>query len=203
MTRFAETLEAVCVEAVESGEMTKDLAMIIGRDAAVDDHRGVPRRARPAPAGEDGLRNRQLLVVRPTVVRRALLALSALALLASCGSDDDDGGGDATTTAPASAGTTVPGSGSDAADEEAAIADLAQRQGADPADIEVVSVENVTWPDSSVGCPEEGMQYAQMLTDGVRIVLELDGQQYEYHASADLPVFYCPDPQPPVGDSTA
>jgi isocitrate dehydrogenase len=33
VTRFAETLEAVCVEAVEAGEMTKDLALLISRDA--------------------------------------------------------------------------------------------------------------------------------------------------------------------------
>ncbi len=33
VTRFAETLEAVCVEAVEAGEMTKDLALLIARDA--------------------------------------------------------------------------------------------------------------------------------------------------------------------------
>jgi len=138
-------------------------------------------------------------------MRRALFALSVLAVLASCGSDDDDdSGGGATTTGsggvPASAASSVPGTASDAADEEAAIADLAERQGADPADIEVVSVENVTWPDASVGCPEEGMQYAQMLTDGVRIVLELDGQRYEYHAGGDREVFFCPDPQPPVGE---
>jgi isocitrate dehydrogenase len=30
---FAEALEAVCVEAVEAGEMTKDLALLIGKDA--------------------------------------------------------------------------------------------------------------------------------------------------------------------------
>jgi isocitrate dehydrogenase len=33
VTRFAETLEQVCIEAVEAGEMTKDLAMIVGKDA--------------------------------------------------------------------------------------------------------------------------------------------------------------------------
>ena len=60
-------------------------------------------------------------------------------------------------------------------------------------------VENVTWPDSSLGCPEEGTQYAQMLTDGVLIVLELDGQQYEYHAALGDEAFYCENPQPPVG----
>jgi isocitrate dehydrogenase len=33
VTRFAETLERVCVDTVESGQMTKDLALLIGRDA--------------------------------------------------------------------------------------------------------------------------------------------------------------------------
>jgi isocitrate dehydrogenase len=32
VTHFADTLEAVCVEAVEAGDMTKDLAILIGRD---------------------------------------------------------------------------------------------------------------------------------------------------------------------------
>ena len=33
VTKFAETLERVCVETVEAGEMTKDLAILISRDA--------------------------------------------------------------------------------------------------------------------------------------------------------------------------
>lgn len=33
VTQFAQTLEAVCVEAVEQGEMTKDLALLISKDA--------------------------------------------------------------------------------------------------------------------------------------------------------------------------
>ena len=32
VTRFAETLERVCVETVESGRMTKDLALLVGKD---------------------------------------------------------------------------------------------------------------------------------------------------------------------------
>ncbi len=32
VTRFAETLERVCVQTVESGAMTKDLAVLIGKD---------------------------------------------------------------------------------------------------------------------------------------------------------------------------
>ena len=34
VTRFAETLERVCVETVESGKMTKDLAILVGPDQA-------------------------------------------------------------------------------------------------------------------------------------------------------------------------
>jgi isocitrate dehydrogenase len=33
VVKFAETLETVCIEAVEAGEMTKDLAVLISRDA--------------------------------------------------------------------------------------------------------------------------------------------------------------------------
>jgi isocitrate dehydrogenase len=33
VTKFAEALEAVCKEAVEDGEMTKDLALLIAKDA--------------------------------------------------------------------------------------------------------------------------------------------------------------------------
>ena len=32
VTRFAEELEKVCIETVESGKMTKDLALLIGPD---------------------------------------------------------------------------------------------------------------------------------------------------------------------------
>jgi isocitrate dehydrogenase len=32
VTEFAETLERVCVETVESGKMTKDLALLVGSD---------------------------------------------------------------------------------------------------------------------------------------------------------------------------
>ena len=34
VVRFAEALEAVCVETVESGFMTKDLALLVGPDQA-------------------------------------------------------------------------------------------------------------------------------------------------------------------------
>jgi isocitrate dehydrogenase len=33
VTRFAETLEQVCIETVEGGQMSKDLALLVGGDA--------------------------------------------------------------------------------------------------------------------------------------------------------------------------
>lgn len=53
---------------------------------------------------------------------------------------------------------------------------------------EVVSVEAVTWPDSSLGCPSPGVAYTQALVDGMRVVVSVDGQQYDYRfGSGDQP----------------
>ena len=54
VTGFAEALEQVCVETVESGKMTKDLALLVGPDQALPHHRGVPRRPRRGPCQADG-----------------------------------------------------------------------------------------------------------------------------------------------------
>jgi hypothetical protein len=50
--------------------------------------------------------------------------------------------------------------------------------GVDPSLLTVTSAEPVTWPDSSLGCPQPGIQYLQMLTPGYRI--ELHGAQGDY-----------------------
>lgn len=81
---------------------------------------------------------------------------------------------------------------------ESAVADLAARKDVNPADVRVVSAESVTWPDTSLGCPRKEMGYLQVLTDGVLVVLELDGTRYEYHGDATNPPTYCADPKPPV-----
>lgn len=75
---------------------------------------------------------------------------------------------------------------------EEAISDLA-RQLRIPADqIEVVRSEEVEWPDASLGCPEEGMAYAQVVTPGFQVILETDSRVYDYHAGSDGDVFLCP-----------
>jgi len=58
---------------------------------------------------------------------------------------------------------------------------------------EVISVEAVTWPDSSLGCPSPGVSYTQALVDGVRVVVTVDGQQYDYRfGSGDQPKLCTP-----------
>ena len=67
---------------------------------------------------------------------------------------------------------------------ELAVADLAKQLGIATESITVRSVEAVEWSDASLGCPEPGMMYAQVITPGYRIVLEANGQSYEYHTGS-------------------
>jgi len=65
---------------------------------------------------------------------------------------------------------------------ERAREDLAQRLGVSVEEIEVQAVEAVEWPDASLGCPQPGMMYAQVITPGYRILLQVGGKTYEYHS---------------------
>jgi hypothetical protein len=63
------------------------------------------------------------------------------------------------------------------------IADAAQRSGVDRAQIVVQSGQAVEWPDSSLGCPQPGMAYMQVITPGYKVVLAAGEATYDYHAS--------------------
>jgi hypothetical protein len=79
-----------------------------------------------------------------------------------------------------------------------AMTDLAGRLGVAADSIDVVSVEEVTWPDGSVGCPQPGMRYTQALVNGSRIVLRVDGVDYQYNSGGGREPFYCAEPGDPV-----
>ncbi len=70
-------------------------------------------------------------------------------------------------------------------------ADLASRLGISEDEITVVSAEAKTWSDSSLDCPEEGMMYAQVITSGYRIILEVDGKQYDYRIDQSEKFMLC------------
>lgn len=62
--------------------------------------------------------------------------------------------------------------------------DLATRLKIAVAQIQVVSFEQVEWPDASAGCAKPGVMYIQVITPGYKIVLSVDGKTYEYHGKA-------------------
>lgn len=65
----------------------------------------------------------------------------------------------------------------------AAKKDLSQRIGKPVEQMFVVSVNEVDWSDSSLGCPEPGQFYAQVITPGFRIILSDGSSPYEYHSN--------------------
>ena len=53
------------------------------------------------------------------------------------------------------------------------------------------SVESMTWPDASLGCPQAGTIYAQVITPGFQILFEAIGQSYSYHTDNIDRVILC------------
>lgn len=58
---------------------------------------------------------------------------------------------------------------------------LAQKLGLEPEAIKLLSVEAVEWRDTSLGCPQPGMIYAQVITPGFRVMLAVGRRTYQYH----------------------
>ena len=65
-------------------------------------------------------------------------------------------------------------------------------------EIRLASVDAVEWSDASLGCPQPGMMYAQVITPGYRVVLEAEGQQYTYHTDTGQYAVLCGEDGMPV-----
>lgn len=76
--------------------------------------------------------------------------------------------------------------------------DLAGRLGLATEEIRLVSVEGVEWSDTSLGCPQPGMMYAQVITPGFRVMFQAQGRTYEYHTDTGQVVVLCEDGEEPV-----
>jgi hypothetical protein len=72
-----------------------------------------------------------------------------------------------------------------------AIEDLAGQLGVEPEEIRLISVEAMEWSDASLGCPQPDMMYAQVITPGYKVVLEAQGERYEYHTDTATDVVLC------------
>jgi hypothetical protein len=70
--------------------------------------------------------------------------------------------------------------------------DLSQKLNLSLSDeITIVSIEVVDWSDSSLGCPQNDMMYAQAITPGYLIKLEIRNKIYEYHTDDKDIVVLC------------
>jgi hypothetical protein len=87
-----------------------------------------------------------------------------------------------------------PSSGTPAAGEDSAriVEAIASEVGAAPADITVVTMEARDWPDSSLGCPKPGEAYADVITPGFLIIVEIAGEQSEFHTDERGSITRCP-----------
>ena len=74
---------------------------------------------------------------------------------------------------------------------EQAKAALASHLGVDQAQVTVVSSDEVTWRDGSLGCPQPDMMSTQALVPGWRLQLAAGGRSLDYHASEQGRVVYC------------
>jgi hypothetical protein len=74
---------------------------------------------------------------------------------------------------------------------EKAKEELAQKLSIQIAQIELVEAKEVVWPDASIGCPQPGMRYIQVPYDGALIILEAQGDTFEYHVGGNRGLFLC------------
>jgi hypothetical protein len=82
---------------------------------------------------------------------------------------------------------------------EAVIADAADRAGVPTDRVHVIRAGSVQWRDGSLGCPEPGMMYMQMIVDGYRLEVEARGTTYDYRLDGQGHFVLCEQPgrQPP------
>jgi hypothetical protein len=125
-------------------------------------------------------------------------------VLAGCGKDGDTGEARTPTAGGSPTGQTEPTEPpeDDVTDEPEpvaqAMADLAAEVGTDA--IELVSYEQVTWRDGSLGCPQPGRMYTQALVEGYRVTLRVDGETVYYHGATGQPPIRCDHPAPGGAD---
>ena len=74
---------------------------------------------------------------------------------------------------------------------DAIIADLAKRLEISINEISVVQARAVEWNDGSLGCPQPGMMYIQVITPGFRVVLLAEDQIFDYHTDTKAQFILC------------
>ncbi|MBX7236156.1 MAG: hypothetical protein K1X65_17365 [Caldilineales bacterium] len=76
----------------------------------------------------------------------------------------------------------------------AAVQVVASALGLSPAEITVTAIEEMEWSDASLGCPQPGYAYAQVITPGYRATVQAGGQTYAVHMDDQGYGLVCPPP---------
>ena len=84
---------------------------------------------------------------------------------------------------------------------EKAKEDLAQRLSISTKQINLVETMEVEWSDSSLGCPQPGMYYLQVITPGYLIRFQALDKVFEFHTNKGDQIIYCVNPSTPLPGS--
>lgn len=92
---------------------------------------------------------------------------------------DSIGGGPGDIPVGGSSAVTIPAEAQPVVD--LVLQDAATQLGVDASALSVTAIEAVEWPDASLGCPEDGGVYAQVVSPGYRITVTNGITSLEYH----------------------
>ncbi|HEY6125437.1 MAG TPA: hypothetical protein VIV63_12365 [Steroidobacteraceae bacterium] len=73
----------------------------------------------------------------------------------------------------------------------AVVADAARRFAVSENEVVLINAESVTWSDGSMGCPQPGQMYTQMLVPGFRLAAKTSAGQMVYHTDSRGTVVNC------------
>lgn len=72
------------------------------------------------------------------------------------------------------------------------LADAAQRSSLDRGQLNVQLAAAVEWPDGSLGCPQPGMSYLQVIIPGYHVVVTAGAETYDYRVDDRGRFTLCP-----------
>jgi hypothetical protein len=130
-----------------------------------------------------GCQQNVTLTTAPAILTQTVSQGEIVPITSSPSTESNDGTGmpSPTVTPDSSAQTMV----------QIAMANLAEKLKISVNQIYLSSIEAVTWPDTSLGCPQMGIMYIQVLTPGFNILLEAQGKTYSFHTDEIERVILC------------
>lgn len=131
-----------------------------------------------------------------SAVRFAIVA--ALVVVCGCSAASSSPGGQGSLTPssdqPGASRPAASGSGLPATITDPIVVEVAGLAGVPIDQVTVVSAEAVTFPDGSLACPEPGMAYSQVVTDGYKVVVTAGGKTYDYRGTGPGTFRRCTNP---------